>query len=62
MNVQRFRLRNSNQIVYSVKSGSKYSDVLLPFGRESKKGNRGHIMTVKTENLIEEKSGGYTYG
>jgi len=62
MNVQRFRLRNSNQIVYSVKSGSKYSDVLLPFGRESKKGNRGHIMTVKTENLIEEKSGGYSYG
>ena len=62
MNVQRFRLRNSNQLVYSVKGGSKYSEVLLPFGRESRKGNRGHIMTVRTENLLEEKNGGYNYG
>ena len=62
MNTQRFRLRNSGQLVYSVKSGPKYSEVLLPFGRESRKGMRGHIMTVKTENLLEEKSGGYTYG
>jgi len=62
MNTQRFRLRNTNQTVYSIKTGSKYSEVLLPFKTESRKGFRGHIMTVRTENLIEEKSGGYSYG
>lgn len=62
MNTQRFRLRNSGQVVYSIKTGPKYSEVLLPFDRETRKGFRGQIITVKTENLIEEKSGGYTYG
>lgn len=62
MKAQRFKLRNSNQIVYAIKNGGKYSEVLLPFGRESRKGMRGTIMTVKSDNLIEEKSGGYTYG
>ena len=62
MNVQRFRLRNSGEIVYMMKTVGKYAEVLLPFERETRKGNRGHIMTVKTENLIEEKSGGYSYG
>jgi len=62
MNTQRFRLKSTGQIVYSVRTSGKYSDVLLPFGRESNKGHRGTIMTVKNEKLIEEKSGGYTYG
>ena len=62
MNVQRFRLRNSGQIVYMLKSAGRYAEVLLPFDKETRKGMRGHIMTVKTDNLIEEKSGGYSYG
>lgn len=62
MNVQRFRLRNSGQVVYMMSSSGRYAEVLLPFGRETRKGMRGHIMTVKTENLLEEKSGGYSYG
>lgn len=64
MKNQRFRLRNSNQYVYLLSSVSagKYSQVLLPFDRETRKGNRGTIMIVKNENLLEEKSGGYNYG
>ena len=62
MNVQRFRLRNSGQVVYMLTSSGRYAEVLLPFDKETRRGNRGHIMTVKTENLIEEKSGGYSYG
>jgi len=59
---QRFRLRNSNQVVYSIRTLGQYTEVLLPYGRETRKGMRGHIMTVRSENLIEEKSGGYNYG
>jgi hypothetical protein len=62
MKNQRFKLRNSNQYVHILKGAGKYSEVLLPFGRESRKGYRGVVMTVKNENLIEEKSGGYNYG
>lgn len=62
MKTQRFRLRNSNQVVYVMKSTGRYSEVLLPFVKESRKGMLGTIMTVKNENLIEEKSGGYSYG
>lgn len=62
MKSQRFRLRNSNQIVYILKGTGRYSEVLLPFGRESRKGMRGTIMTVLNDNLLEEKSGGYSYG
>lgn len=62
MKTQRFRLRNSNQIVYMIKGAGKYSEVLLPFDRETRKGMRGTIMTVLNNNLVEEKSGGYSYG
>ena len=63
MKNQRFKLRNSNQYVYVLsKSAGRYSQVLLPFNRETRKGERGVVLTVLNENLIEDKSGGYTYG
>jgi len=62
MKTQRFRLKSTGQFVYMLKSAGKYAEVLLPYDHVTRKGMRGNIMTVKTENLIEENSGGYSYG
>jgi adenine-specific DNA methylase len=54
------RVKGSNQIVYRVgASNEKYTTVLFPFGRESKKGERGVVQKVRNDKLTLEKTYGY---
>ena len=51
------RLKKSNKIVYPLgKNGNNHTNVLFPFGRKSKNGMRGEIMSVRNDNLIYERN------
>lgn len=51
------RIKKTRQIVFPVGTSDRsgYTEVLFPFGRISKKGNRGVVQNVKNDNLIKDR-------
>jgi hypothetical protein len=54
------RIKGTKQLVYPVgPSNERYTSVLFPFNRESKKGERGVVQKVRNDKLTLEKTYGY---
>lgn len=55
-----YRIKDSKQIVYAIGAkGQNHTMVLFPFAKESKKGYRGVVQSVRNDKLILEKTYGY---
>lgn len=51
-----WRIKKTKQIVYPIgeSPNKEYTLCLFPFGRESRRGHRGAVQSVRKDNLYED--------